>query len=53
MSNLKKQHRASKIQIEVKDIIEQTAINKAALQLQADSDGGDLNTDSDGGDLSN
>ncbi|NEP00436.1 MAG: hypothetical protein F6K58_17495 [Symploca sp. SIO2E9] len=48
-----KQFRASKIQIEVKEIPQHKAVNKATQHLHADADGGDLNTDADGGDLGN
>ncbi|NER28942.1 MAG: hypothetical protein F6J89_15220 [Symploca sp. SIO1C4] len=48
-----KQLRASKIQIEVKEILQHKAPNKGTLHLHVDADGGDLNTDADGSDLSN
>lgn len=48
-----KQPRASKIQIEVKEILEHTASNKAASYLNTDADGSDLNTDADGSDVRN
>ncbi|NEP09617.1 MAG: hypothetical protein F6K14_05175 [Symploca sp. SIO2C1] len=49
MSQLK-QARASKIQIEVREISHTTRKNNIS-QLNTDADGGDLNTDADGGDL--
>lgn len=50
MSNIQ-QSRASKIQIEVKEL-EQPTVKGKALHLQTDADGSDLSTDADGSDLS-
>ena len=46
-----KQSRASKIQIEVKEIVPHTTFKTKSSQLATDADGGDLATDADGGDL--